>query len=123
MNELMIVPPAELEALLLTHPLVGDVGVIGVFSEDQATELPRAYIALKAGYNSVRNPAAAGMVKQEIMTWVEGKVANHKRLRGGISFVDVVPKSPSGKILRKDLRVRAKQELEAGKVVEVKAKL
>jgi 4-coumarate--CoA ligase len=45
------------------------------------------------------------------MSWVDGKVANHKRLRGGMVFVDVVPKSPSGKILRKDLRVRAKEEM------------
>jgi acyl-coenzyme A synthetase/AMP-(fatty) acid ligase len=67
---------------------------------------------LKNGVESVSNPAEAGRVKQEIMTWV-----------GGIAFVDVVPKNPSGKILRKDLRVRAKEELERGEVVEVKAKL
>jgi len=107
----MIVPPAELEALLITHPLISDAGVIGIYSESQATELPRAYISLKAGLSSLGGPSEHAKVEKEIMSWVEGKVANHKRLRGGIVFVEMVPKSPSGKILRKDLRVRAKEEM------------
>jgi len=48
----------------------------------------------------------------DIAKWIQKKVANHKRLRGGVVLVDVVPKSPSGKILRKDLRVRAAKEVE-----------
>lgn len=48
----------------------------------------------------------------KIAKWVEGKVANHKRLRGGVVLIEAIPKSPSGKILRKDLRAKAKVEME-----------
>lgn len=47
---------------------------------------------------------------EEIVEWVATQVSSHKRLRGGVIFLDVIPKSPSGKILRKDLRVLAKQQ-------------
>lgn len=46
----------------------------------------------------------------EIMKWLAGKVASHKRLRGGVKFVDEIPKSPSGKILRRLLRDQAAEE-------------
>lgn len=98
------VPPAELEALLLTHPKVLDAGVIGVFDESQATELPRAYIVVKPDSGEKK------VVEKEVQDWVACKVANHKRLRGGVEVIEVIPKSPSGKILRKDLRVRAENE-------------
>jgi len=93
----MQVAPAELEALLLTHPKVQDAAVIGV--EIPGTEAPRAYI-VKGG----------DITEQEIKDFVKGKVAGYKQLRGGVVFIDVVPKSPSGKILRKDLRELAKKE-------------
>ncbi|KAK1925864.1 AMP binding protein [Papiliotrema laurentii] len=105
------VPPAELEALLLTHPKVADVGVIGVYSESQATELPRAYIVPQGGLDAVK-PAARAALAKEISDWVTGKVSGHKKLRGGVVFLDAIPKSPSGKILRKVLRDQAKQEQE-----------
>lgn len=114
------VPPAELEALLLTHPEVVDSGVIGVWyvqqcstdsrDESQATELPRAYIVAAPGVNK------AGL-GAKVARWVQERVAPHKRLRGGVVVIDVVPKSPSGKILRKDLRVRAEAERKAEGVV------
>jgi 4-coumarate--CoA ligase len=43
------VPPAELESLLLTHPLISDVAVIGIYDEEEATELPRAYVVCADG--------------------------------------------------------------------------
>ena len=46
---------------------------------------------------------------QEIIDWVAGQVANHKRLRGGVVFLEAIPKSASGKILRKELRALAKK--------------
>ena len=52
----------------------------------------------------------------EIMDWVAGKVANHKKLRGGVVFIDAIPKSPSGKILRKDLRELAKRQDKGSKL-------
>ena len=107
------VPPAELEGLLLSHPLVNDVAVIGIYNKDQATELPRAYIVPKPGVEGSSKTA------DDIMQWLQAKVANHKRLRGGVRFVDEVPKSVSGKILRRLLKVKALEEEEKGQ----KAKL
>ena len=107
------VPPAELEGLLLSHPSVNDVAVIGINSKDQATELPRAYIVPKPGIEGSSKTA------DDIMQWLQAKVANHKRLRGGVRFIDEVPKSVSGKILRRLLKVKAQEEEEKGQ----KAKL
>ncbi len=107
------VPPAELEGLLISHPMVNDVAVVGIYNKDQATEVPRAYIVPAPGVEG--SPKSA----QEIMQWLQAKVANHKKLRGGVRFVDEIPKSASGKILRRLLKIRAQQEDEKG----VKAKL
>ena len=97
------VAPAELEALLLQCPGVKDAGVVGVYSEAQATELPRAYVVADAS-------------PEFIAEWIKERVSNPKRLRGGVVIVDSIPKSPSGKILRKDLRTRAAQEMKQAKL-------
>ncbi|KAH0442781.1 4-coumarate- ligase [Colletotrichum camelliae] len=94
------VAPAELEALLLERPDVADVAVIGVTISGE--EFPRAYIVRSPGTNT------SG---EEIAKWLEERVAKHKRLRGGVAFTDVIPKNPSGKILRKILREQAKKEV------------
>ncbi|OCT46576.1 putative 4-coumarate--CoA ligase 1 [Cladophialophora carrionii] len=120
------VPPAELEGYLASHPLVDDVAVVGVDSQTLGTEVPRAYIVRKGGLSAVKPTDAA-----EIMAWMNAKVANHKKLRGGVKFVDAVPKSVSGKILRRILKERAKaefreeeQEQDASRAkAKVKAKL
>ena len=100
------VPPAELEALLLGHPKVADVAVIGIDNKEQATELPRAYVVAKPEA-SAEDKAA---LSREIAEWTAKQVANHKRLRGGVHFLDAIPKSPSGKILRRILRDEARKE-------------
>lgn len=88
----------------MDHPLVNDVAVIGVQDLVQHTEVPRAYIVhAKKGGGSDEDA-------QEIIEWVAGKVANHKRLRGGVRFIDEIPKSAAGKILRRILTEKAKQE-------------
>ena len=102
------VPPAELEGILISHPEIDDVAVIGVDDRAQATEVPRAYVVPKKGVE-----AGAGTEKR-IVEWLAGKVASHKRLRGGVRFVDEVPKSASGKILRRVLKERAKEEEKKG---------
>jgi 4-coumarate--CoA ligase len=102
------VAPAELEGLLLDHPKVNDAAVIGLFNKDQASELPRAYIVLAPGEK--KSDATAN----EIATWLHGKVAGHKKLRGGIFFIDEVPKGASGKILRRVLKDQALKEEAAG---------
>jgi 4-coumarate--CoA ligase len=107
------VPPAELEGILLSHPKVMDAAVIGVYDKDQATELPRAYIVPKDGLRKTEAEA------KDITDWLGGKVAHHKKLRGGVRFVDEIPKSVSGKILRRLLKVKAQEEMDGG----AKAKL
>ncbi|EON66726.1 hypothetical protein W97_05972 [Coniosporium apollinis CBS 100218] len=112
------VPPAELEGLLLSHPCIEDVAVVGVYDKAQATEVPRAYVVVAKGV------AESKKTEEEIVGWVRGKVAGHKRLRGGVRFVNEIPKSVSGKILRRVLKMRVKEEEENAEVaVSEKAKL
>ncbi|KAF7193804.1 putative 4-coumarate--CoA ligase 1 [Pseudocercospora fuligena] len=114
------VAPAELEGKLMDHPLVNDVAVIGIEDKENHTEVPRAYIVhakqgKDAGDAETGVPSAdAQKDADEIVQWVADKVANHKRLRGGIRFIDEIPKSASGKILRRVLKDRVKKET-AGK--------
>lgn len=91
------VAPAELEALLVTHPKILDAAVIGV--DIPGTEAPRAYVVTDGG-----------VTEQEIKDFVKGQVADYKQLRGGVVFMETIPKSPAGKILRKDLREMARKE-------------
>lgn len=102
------VPPAELEGILLSHPDIDDVAVIGVYSKEQATELPRAYVVPKKGVE------AGKALEKKIVDWLAGKLASHKRLRAGVRFLDVVPKSVSGKILRRVLKDKAAEEDKMG---------
>ena len=96
------VAPAELEATLLSHPKVNDAAVIGVPDpNDKMNEVPRAYIFAKPG---------TAVTGDEIKAFVKENLSSYKQLRGGVIFIDEVPKSPSGKILRKDLRARAAAE-------------
>ncbi|OWF50399.1 4-coumarate--CoA ligase 3 [Mizuhopecten yessoensis] len=88
------VAPAELEDLLLRHPGVKDVAVIGM-PDERAGEIPRAYI--------VPNPNTK-VTREDIATFVTENAASYKQLRGGVEFLDEIPKSPSGKILRRILR-------------------
>ncbi|MFI1757473.1 4-coumarate--CoA ligase family protein [Streptomyces sp. NPDC020571] len=88
------VAPAELEALLLTHPGVADAAVVGAYNDD-GNEVPHAFV--------VRQPAAPGLAEGEIMMYVAERVAPYKRVRR-VTFVDAVPRAASGKILRRQLR-------------------
>jgi acyl-CoA synthetase (AMP-forming)/AMP-acid ligase II len=84
------VPPAELEAVLLTHPCVLDAAVIPL-PDEEAGEVPKAFVVLKGETSA-----------QAIMDFVAGRVAPYKRIRA-LDFIDKIPKSPSGKILRRVL--------------------
>ena len=94
------VAPAELEAHLLTHPSVADTAVVPV-PDDAAGEVPKAFVVKSSSVGLEENDR---MVKREIQKHVEQHKARHKWLKGGVEFVDVIPKSPSGKILRRVLR-------------------
>jgi len=82
---------------LLTNSRIADVAVIGV-PDEEAGELPKAYVVRK-------DPA---LTAKDVKDWVADKVAHFKRIQI-VEFVDAVPKSPSGKILRKDLREMEKR--------------
>ncbi|KAJ6557879.1 AMP binding protein [Mycena capillaripes] len=103
------VPPAELESVLLTHPDIADSAVIGVDDIQEATELPRAYV-VHAHPEKIKTAAAKALFEKSVAKWMETKVAKHKFLRGGVSVIEVIPKSAAGKILRRELRDLAKQE-------------
>ncbi|CAL9670487.1 Long-chain-fatty-acid--CoA ligase [Actinosynnema sp. ALI-1.44] len=89
------VPPAELEALLLTHEEIADAAVVGV-RDEEGEEVPKAFVVLQPGSSL----DAAG-----VMEFVAAQVAPHKKVRV-VEFIEAIPKSASGKILRKDLRAR-----------------
>jgi 4-coumarate--CoA ligase len=89
------VAPAELEALLLTHPAVADAAVVGR-PDEEAGEVPAAYVVLRPG-----SEASA----DEIIAFIDGQVAHYKRVRH-LEFIEAVPKSASGKILRRELRAK-----------------
>lgn len=97
------VAPAELEAHILTHPSVVDCAVIAA-PDEVAGEIPKAYIVK----SSTAGPNDAATIRS-ITKYVEDHKAPHKWLAGGVEFVDVIPKSPTGKILRRYLRDKERE--------------
>lgn len=93
------VAPAELEGILLTHDAIADAAVIPV-PDEEAGELPKAYVVLKTNWM---------LTAEEVMTYVAEQVAPHKKVRS-VEFVNEIPKSASGKILRR-LLVQREREL------------
>jgi acyl-coenzyme A synthetase/AMP-(fatty) acid ligase len=100
------VAPAELEAHLLTHPAVNDCAVIQV-PDEKSGEVPKAFIVKSP---SVSLEESDRMLARRIQKHVEQHKAKYKWITGGIEFIDVIPKSPSGKILRRFLRDKEKEK-------------
>jgi 4-coumarate--CoA ligase len=106
------VAPAEIEAVVLEHPGVTDCAVVGIpLSEDGSfatdgklavTEAPRAYVVLR---ESAEHPS-----EQEIYEWVKQRLAKYKWLEGGVRFIAAIPKTGSGKMMKRLLRERAAHE-------------
>ena len=92
--------PSELEGKLLEHPDIADACVVGIWVEEQATELPVGFIVVKPNAKNKDKKAIVDSIHQ----WLNSRVANHKKLRGGLYIVDEIPKSASGKILRRQLK-------------------
>ncbi|RIB25066.1 hypothetical protein C2G38_2166869 [Gigaspora rosea] len=99
------VVPSELESILLAHEAVSDSAVIGYYSEKEATEIPTAYVTIKNGYKQSQ------VLAEEIQSFVDEKVLPYKRLKGGIMFTDRIPKNISGKILRRLLKEKLKNDI------------
>ncbi|KAJ2359329.1 hypothetical protein IWW50_000054 [Coemansia erecta] len=96
----MQIAPAELESILMDHPGVADAAVIGVDDPGRNSEVPMALVV------PAQQPADAAELGREIAAWVAARVADHKRLRGGVVMIDAIPRNHSGKILHRDLRAR-----------------
>jgi acyl-CoA synthetase (AMP-forming)/AMP-acid ligase II len=89
------VPPAELEALLIAHPAVADVAVVPL-PDEEAGEVPKAFVVAKPGVE---------VTAEQLKDYVAGHVAHYKQIKE-LEFIDEIPKSASGKILRRVLRDR-----------------
>ncbi|XP_036142190.1 probable 4-coumarate--CoA ligase 3 [Monomorium pharaonis] len=88
------VPPAELEALLRTHPDVEEAAVVGI-PHAKYGEVPKAFVVVSKG----KKPT-----EDDIKNFVKGKVSEFKQLEGGVTFIDAIPKNLSGKILKLKLK-------------------
>jgi acyl-CoA synthetase (AMP-forming)/AMP-acid ligase II len=88
--------PAEIESVLAGHPGIADVTVIGV---------PDARWGETVKAIAVRGPAAAGLTEEEVIEWSRGHLAGYKLPRS-VDFVDAIPRNPSGKVLKRELRER-----------------
>ncbi|PNP76101.1 hypothetical protein FNYG_10659 [Fusarium nygamai] len=97
------VAPAELESHLLTHPAVSDCAVIQI-PDARAGEVPKAFV-VKANHADQSDEELA----RDIQRYVEEHKAKYKWLKGGVEFIDAIPKSPTGKILRRKLRDRERE--------------
>lgn len=91
------VPPAEIEDVLLQHPSVADAGCVGVIREHDGEEIPKAFVVLKPGVEPCEE------LEDDIKNFVEDRVAPYKKVRV-VEFIEEIPKSATGKILRRKLK-------------------
>lgn len=88
------VAPAELEGVLREHPNIVDAVVVGV-PDRQCGEVPKAFVVLRPG---------STISEDDVKTFVASRVAKFKQLGGGVQFIDSIPKTPTGKILRREVK-------------------
>lgn len=84
-----------MENLILEIPEVADVAVVGI-PDSLAGEVPRAFVVLK--------PSAV-LDEEKVTKYINPKVAHYKKLKGGVKFIDSIPRNPNGKILRNELKI------------------
>jgi len=97
------VAPSELEGIMTSHPFVEEGVVCAKWDEKEGTEVPMAYVTLTSP--ALKDSRGQNPVT-EIERFVNSKVSSYKRLRGGIEVLQDIPKTASGKILRRMLPVR-----------------
>jgi acyl-coenzyme A synthetase/AMP-(fatty) acid ligase len=93
------ISPAELESYLNMHELVAEAGVGGIWDESQLTELPAAWVVLK---KTVYGDEVQRSLRK-IHDAVDSQVSGYKKLRGGVWSIKALPKTTTGKILRKEM--------------------
>jgi 4-coumarate--CoA ligase len=99
------IPPAELEGILDSHPGILEAAVVGVPDPaDSSSELPRAYIVA----------SDKSLNENTVKEWIQGRVSPYKQLRGGVVFMDALPKNAVGKLLRRNLRDAAIKSSRSG---------
>ncbi|TGO25812.1 hypothetical protein BPAE_0072g00320 [Botrytis paeoniae] len=112
------VAPAELEGVLVEHEWVEDCCVVGVFDKERETEVPVGFLVGKGSVGKEDRKVYGEKEGTEVEKWLGGKVADYKRLRGGVRWVESIPKSASGKILRRVFKEQIKKEGE-GKIAKL----
>ena len=80
------------------------LGTVIPVHDDEAGEIPRAYVVRKEG---------SDVSEEDVLAWVKERVAPHNRMRGGVRFTEIIPKTASGKILRREV-VALDKKLEGG---------
>ncbi|KIJ17716.1 hypothetical protein PAXINDRAFT_111237 [Paxillus involutus ATCC 200175] len=103
------VAPAELEGCILDHSDVADTCVVSI-QDEYSGELPFAYVVLhpEPATRVRENPGVEEEIKKSIMKHVADNKVAYKKLAGGVEFIEVIPKNPSGKLLRRVLRDKAR---------------
>ena len=94
------VSPTELEGVLLQHPLITDAAVVGITGLDRSgipETLPRAYVVRE----SVLESGSFTLTEEEVKSFIASKLISYKQLKGGVVFVKAIPRSNTGKILRR----------------------
>ena len=110
------VSPSEPESTLLSYPSIVDAAVIGVDLEDGRGELPRAFVVFLDEETASGTLDSKGIIVDDIHRHMSKSLARYKMLSGGVVFVESIPKSASGKILKNVLRERAIGEIEKERV-------
>lgn len=90
------VAPAELEEILRSHPDLSDAAVVGIPHEKNG-EAPRAFVVKRA---------ESQVTEEDIKGFVSEKVSEYKQLEGGVTFLDAIPKNATGKIMRREIKLK-----------------
>ena len=100
------VAPAELEDVLLSHPNVKESAVCGIWNVGQQTEFPMGYVSLREKSSST---AELQRQLQDVREFVDSRVSPHKRLRGGVHYLEEFPKNHNGKLVRRLLPAKVEE--------------
>lgn len=101
-----------MEDILLRHSDVIDAAVCAVYDDAQATEVPLAYVSLSSEAAELSEPEKQ-QVLDEIKNWIDNQLAGYKKLRGGVFHLQSLPKTPTGKILRRLLPAKLNETRKA----------